>query len=415
MNPHPREPMTILSFVAESDANAARERLGRARSVVVKVGSNVLVGGGVGAINRRVFTALVESISNLMQMPDRRVVLVTSGAVALGRRRTGRSQVAGVEETLSVKQALAAVGQPSLMHLYSEEFAFYGRTVAQLLLTREDVDDRERFLSARSTLRELASMPGVLPIINENDTVANAEIRFGDNDQLAALVAGLVEADLLIILSDVAAIYDRNPSKHPDARPIGTVYADDPALLEIAEPPAAGSYGTGGMATKVRAARIAASYGTPTIIAAGRETDVLGRILGGDVVGTLVVPHGLTLTSRKAWIRFGTRPQGVISIDDGAETAVRGLGKSLLPKGITGVSGDFRAGAAVGIINPEGNEIARGLAAYSSDDLRRIQGHHSNEFNALLGFHNGDVAVHRDDLVLVDQLPAADDHPADEN
>jgi glutamate 5-kinase len=233
--------MTLLSFVTESDANAARERLGRARSVVVKVGSNVLVGGGVGAINRRVFTSLVESISNLMQMPDRRVVLVTSGAVALGRRRTGRSQMAGVEETLSVKQALAAVGQPSLMHLYSEEFAFYGLTVAQLLLTREDVDDRERFLSARSTLRELASMPGVLPIINENDTVANAEIRFGDNDQLAALVAGLVEADLLIILSDVAAIYDRNPSKHADARAIGTVYADDPALLEIAEPPAAGA------------------------------------------------------------------------------------------------------------------------------------------------------------------------------
>ena len=397
--------MHTLETVQIDDLQATRARLRAARNVVVKVGSNVLVGGGgAGVINRRVFTSLVEDLVDISEVASRTVILVTSGAVALGRRITGRAQVPGQPERLSVKQALAAVGQPSLMHLYNEEFAFYGRKVAQLLLTREDFEDRERFLTARTTLRELSGMDNVVPIINENDTVANAEIRFGDNDQLASLVAGLVEADLLIILSDVDAIYDSNPTTNRAARPLSAVYADDPVLTDIAEPPVAGSVGTGGMETKVRAGRIAASYGIPTVIAAGRGQDTLGRILRGDEVGTLVVPRGHHLSSRKGWIRFGARAVGAISLDQGAAVAVRGMGKSLLPKGISGVSGDFRAGAAVSLVNPDGNEIARGLVAYSSDDLRRIAGRRSDEIHGILGFHNGDVAVHRDDLVLVDQL-----------
>lgn len=397
--------MHTIEIVSAEDLEATRARLRAARNVVVKVGSNVLVGGGgSGVINRRVFTSLVEDLVDVSEIANRIVILVTSGAVALGRRITGRALVPGQPDSLSVKQALAAVGQPSLMHLYNEEFAFYGKTVAQLLLTRDDFEDRERFLTARTTLRELSGMENVIPIINENDTVANAEIRFGDNDQLASLVAGLVEADLLIILSDVDAIYDSNPTVNRSARPLKAVYADDPTLNDIAEPPVTGSYGTGGMETKVRAARIAATYGIPTVIAAGRGQDTLGHILRGDEIGTVVVPRGHHLSARKGWIRFGARAVGAISLDQGATVAVRGLGKSLLPTGITGVSGDFRAGEAVSLVNPDGNEIARGLVAYSADDLRKIAGRRSDEIHGILGFHNGDVAVHRDDLVLVDQL-----------
>ena len=400
-------PQATATPVDIDDLKLAQRLVQGAQTIVVKVGSNVLVGGSEGVVNRRVFTALVESLANLSAVPNRRLILVTSGAVAAGRRITGRALTAGSPDSLSAKQALAAIGQPRLMHMYAEEFAFYGRNVAQILLTRADIDDRDRFLSARTTLRELASMSGVIPIVNENDTVANDEIRFGDNDQLAGLLCGLVGADLLIILSDVPALYDKNPTRDPDANRIAAVYADDTALNTIAEPADAASFGTGGMVTKIRAARIAASYGVPTIIAAGRETDVLGRAMAGDSTGTLFIPRRQPLTWRKAWIRFGTHATGVISVDHGASVALRARGSSLLAKGITGVSGDFIAGAPVSIITDDGLEIARGLAAYGSDDLRRIRGKNSADFHTILGYSNGDTAIHRDDLVLVDELDAA--------
>jgi glutamate 5-kinase len=399
----------VVTTVSIEDATAGRRLVSGAQTIVVKVGSNVLVGGTEGVVNRRVFTGLVEALGTLSAVPGRRLVLVTSGAVAAGRRLTGRFQNPAAPETLSQKQALAAVGQPRLMHMYAEEFAFYNKRVAQILLTRADIDDRDRFLTARTTLRELAGMDGIVPIINENDSVANEEIRFGDNDQLASLVCGLVGADLLIILSDVAGLYDKNPARHNDAVRIHEVYADDSALNEIAEPAEDGSFGTGGMLTKIRAARMAASYGVPTIIAAGREHDVLGRALSGEPVGTLFVPREEPLTLRKAWIRFGTNSTGEIVVDNGAAKAVCKDGRSLLPIGITGVQGDFISGAAVTVRSEDGTPIARGLTAYSSDDLRRIQGLNSSDVFDVLGYHNGDAVIHRDDLVLIEDTHGVPD------
>lgn len=397
--------MPAIQEVPHDAVETARSRIRGARTLVVKVGSNVLVGGGGGVIDRRTFTALVEAIARLARVPGRRIVLVSSGAIAVGRRQHDRPQRVA-NETLSQKQALAAVGQPRLMHLYGEEFRFYGMSVAQLLLTRDDFDDRERFLNARKTLRELDRLEGVIPIVNENDTIASHEIRFGDNDSLAALVTSIVNADALLILSDVESLYTADPALHSDASPISVAWADDPVLHDISGPSTTGSYGTGGMASKVGAARTAAAWGVPTMIVGGRRPDNLGRALAGDTVGTLFVPRSDGLSSRKAWIRFGARPAGVVSIDRGAEVAIRAHGRSLLPGGITGVSGDFRAGAVVRIQTDDGVEIARGLTAYPSADLGRIAGLDSGSILAELGYHNGDAAVHRDDLALVDDLPA---------
>lgn len=394
--------MSEIVNVSPADLESARQRVRAARSVVVKVGSNVLVGGTSGVINRRVFCGLVEQIANLLELPGRSVVLVTSGAVAAGRRMTGRQSAR--PESLAEKQALAAVGQPALMHMYAEEFRHFGRTIAQVLVTREDLGDRDRFLNVRSTVRQLSELGGVVPIVNENDTVANEEIKFGDNDHLAALFTTVVGADVLIILSDVKAVYEADPNREPAARPLTAVYADDPLLAAIAGPTSSEGFGTGGMASKVRAARKASAFGVPTIIAPGRDHDVLGRILSGEAVGTMLVPHETRLNARKAWILFGSKPGGQIRVDRGAEIAIRNQGRSLLPSGVRAVTGEFAAGSPVSIVNEDAVEIARGLTAYSSAELRRIAGHRSDEIAGLIGYHNGDVAVHRDDLVPAEEI-----------
>lgn len=394
--------MSELQAVAADDAERARGRVRGARTVVVKVGSNVLVGGGSSVIDRPTFCSLVESLANVADAAGRQVVLVTSGAVAVGRRRVlGESLPVGSAETLARKQALAAIGQPALMHLYAEEFGFYGKKVCQILLTRSDISDRERFLNARNTLRELARMSDVIPIVNENDTVAHDEIRFGDNDSLAAKVTNVVGADALIILSDVDAVYDSDPTTNASARRVKIAYGDDPALHALAGPSANSSHGRGGMLSKVRAGRAACTAGVPVVIAAGRSPRIIGRVLSGEDVGTLLVPRESRLSAKKAWIGFASRPDGVIQVDDGAVRALRSRGKSLLPGGITSVSGDFKEGAPVEVRGPDGTPIARGLVAYSSEDLQRIAGRSSAEIHAELGFYNGDCAIHADDLALV--------------
>lgn len=398
----------MLEAVSSAQEEAVRARVRGARNIVIKVGSNVLVGGGNGVINRRVFCNLVESLANLIQLPDRHAALVTSGAVALGRLRAGRSAANRAEESLSLKQALASLGQPLLMHLYGEEFRFHNVHVAQLLLTRADIADRERFLNARNTLRELWQMPLVLPILNENDTVANDEIKFGDNDQLAALMTTLIGADLLIILSDVESLYDSDPVKSAKARQIPVAWADDPELKAYCGPASKDGVGTGGMGSKVRAAQMAGSFGVPTVLAPGRRPDVLGDILAGKPVGTLFLPRNAPLSSRKAWLRFATMAHGSLRVDPGALEAVQFKGRSLLPRGITSVTGDFSAGEVVSLRDEHGQEFARGLAAYSSEDMRRIAGHRSEEILAMSVGYNGDVAVHRDDLALLNELPPID-------
>ncbi|MCB9506904.1 MAG: glutamate 5-kinase [Myxococcales bacterium] len=401
-DPAATQPTPSPTPVEASHVEAARRRVTAAKTVVVKVGSNVLVGSGSSVIDRPTFCHLVESIANVTAAASRKVVLVTSGAVAVGRRRVfGESGPQRADESLARKQALAAIGQPELMHLYAEEFGFYGRRVAQILLTRDDVSDRQRFLSARSTLRDLASLPSVVPIVNENDTVANDEIRFGDNDSLASLVVSVVGADALIILSDVAAVYTADPTRSADARALDAVYGDDAALQAIAGPTGTTSYGSGGMLSKVRAARAACSFGVPTVIAPGRAPGVLGRILSGEPVGTLVVPRDARLSSRKAWIGFGAQPEGVVLIDEGAAAALRRGGRSLLPGGVTGVVGDFARGASVEL-RSDGVTVARGLVAYDAEDLQRIAGRASADIVAVLGYHHGDAIVHVDDLVLLD-------------
>ena len=396
--------------VAPATEAETRARLARAKRIVIKVGSNVLVGGSANLIDRHNFCAIVETIARLAEVPGRHIVLVTSGAVAVGRRSLAslRRPDDGRTDTLSAKQALAAIGQPKLMHLYGEEFAFYGKQVAQVLLTRDDIANRERFLNARITFREMELVPAIIPIVNENDTVATEELRFGDNDQLAGLLTSVVGADLLIILSDVSAVFDADPTRDAQATPIPVAYADDASLLAIAGPTSQEGPGTGGMASKIRAARIAAGYGVPTIIGPGRELSGLGSALSGSAgFGTLLVPRDQQLGARKSWIKFGSRPSGVVSVDAGAERALRELGKSLLPSGLLGVSGDFTSGAAVDLQNEAGNLFARGLVAYSASELRRLRGLRSEQIAETLGYSNGDAVIHRDDLVLLDEPGAA--------
>jgi glutamate 5-kinase len=402
-----------LESVSAESSEEARRTIAMARRIVIKVGSNVLVGGGDGELDRRVFCGLVESIANLVSVPQRQVVLLTSGAVAVGRRRTGFSRPQGMQETLARRQALAALGQPTLMHHYADEFAFYGIHVAQLLISRDDFGSRDRYINAQNTLDELHSFPSTLPIVNENDTVTTHEITFGDNDLLAGLLTSLTNADALIILSDVDALYERNPVDDPSALPVSSVWADDPGLDLVSGPTQSGSHGTGGMSSKVKAARLAASFGVPTVVAAGRRHDTLGRVLAGESHGTVFIPRSRTLPARKGWIRFASVPQGRIVIDDGAVRALRDKGSSLLPSGIATVRGEFQAGDAVSIVTSRGEGLARGLVAYSSSEIRVLAGAQSSEIATLVQEYRGDAVVHRDDLVLYrDTLLEESDDPS---
>ncbi len=374
-------------------AAAGKSRLATARRVVVKIGSALLVERSTGRVNRSWLEALAEDLARL-RARGQEVVLVSSGAIALGRRQLG---LPPGPLRLEESQAAAAVGQIRLAHAWKEVLESHGFTVAQVLLTLGDTEQRRRYLNARSTLTTLLKL-GSIPVINENDTVATAEIRYGDNDRLAARVSQMVSADCLVLLSDVDGLYTADPTRDPGARFIPEV----PRITPEVEAMAGGSasdVGSGGMATKVLAAKIAVAAGCHMCVAAGREAHPLRRVEAGGRC-TWFLADGSPVAARKQWIAGMLKPTGELRVDDGAARALR-AGKSLLPAGVVEVSGRFDRGDAVVVRDPAGREVARGLAAYSSADAERVCGRKSGELEALLGYRGRDEMIHRDDMVLV--------------
>lgn len=361
--------------------------------LVVKIGTSTIMGpeGPDAALMGR----LADVLATLTER--HRVVLVSSGAVGTGRWRL---KLKGRPKSIPEKQAAAAVGQGILMHLYERLLSERGLTSAQLLLTRQDLGDRQRYVNASNTLGVLlAAHPPVIPIINENDSVAIDELKFGDNDTLSALVAVLVDAERLFILSDIDGLYEADPRKHPDARRIPTVAAITPEIEALAGEPGS-DLGTGGMATKVVAARIATSCGIPLVLLDGRAPELMLASLDGQDVGTTFQASPNRLEGRKRWLAFGGRLEGRLTLDDGAIAAIATHGKSLLPAGIREVRGEFGPGALVALQDATGREIARGLTNYASEELARIRGRHSGEIEAVLGHKHYDEAIHRNNLVL---------------
>jgi glutamate 5-kinase len=373
-------------------AAAGGSRLAAARRVVVKVGSALLVEGSTGRVNRAWLDSLAEDLAAI-RARGQEVVLVSSGAIALGRRELG---LAAGRLKLEESQAAAAVGQIRLAHAWKEVLEQRGFTVAQVLLTLGDTEERRRYLNARNTLTTLLRL-GAIPVINENDTVATAEIRYGDNDRLGARVAQMVSADCLVLLSDVDGLYTADPTRDPDARFVAEVLRITPEIEAMAGG-SSSEVGSGGMATKVMAAKIAVAAGCSLCIAAGRELNPLRRVEAGARC-TWFVAEASPVTVRKQWIAGLLRPAGELAVDEGAVRALR-AGKSLLPAGVVQVKGRFDRGDAVLVRDPRGVEIARGLAAYSSADAERIRGRRSAELEALLGYRGRDEMIHRDDLVL---------------
>jgi glutamate 5-kinase len=371
-----------------------RKELTKARRVVVKIGSRVLTRDGEG-LDSAVIDRIAGDVSRLRE-EGREVIVVTSGAVAAGRGALGLQDR---PRTIPQKQAAAAVGQTRLMRAYEDAFAGRGLTAAQLLLTRDDLADRTRFLNARATIETLLEC-GAVPVINENDTVVVDEIKFGDNDNLSALVTNLVDAQLLVILTDIEGLYDADPRHNPDARlvPLVKVVTRE---IERAAGGSGSSVGTGGMATKVAAAKKAAKSGAATLIINGWKDDALPRALAGEEVGTLFLPARDSLSSRKHWIAYTLKPIGRVIVDEGARKVLFGHGRSLLPSGIIAVEGEFDRGSCVRVCGPDGAEFARGLADYSWVELQRLVGHRSGEIEAILGYKYGDEAIHRDNLVVL--------------
>lgn len=371
--------------------------LSAAKRLVVKIGSSLLVDGNAGTLRAQWLSALAADVARCVQR-GQEVVLVSSGAIALGRR--GLRMPKGALR-LEEKQAAAAAGQIRLAHAYQEHLAKFDIAAAQVLLTGDDTESRRRYLNARTTLTTLLKLRAV-PVINENDTVATEEIRYGDNDRLAARVAQMVSADVLVLLSDVDGLYDANPNGNPDAKWISEVGEVTPAIEAMAGATSSINMGTGGMITKLAAAKIAMAAGCRMILADGRGEGPLGRIESGARC-TWFVPKANPRTARKNWIASGLKPSGALVLDAGAVGAL-GKGKSLLPAGVTGVVGDFQSGDAVILQSPNGQEIGRGLSAYSAADARKIVGHKSGEIEGMLGYRGRDEMVHRDDLVVSQSL-----------
>ena len=367
-------------------------RLHEARRVVVKVGSALLVDVATGRLRRDWLTALADDLANLRREGQEPVV-VSSGAIALGR---GPLQLAAGRLRLEESQAAAAVGQIRLAHAWTEALEQEGLTVAQVLLTLGDTEQRRRYLNARSTLFTLLRL-GAVPVINENDTVATAEIRYGDNDRLAARVAQMVSADCLVVLSDVDGLYSADPARDAGATLIQEVARITPEIEAMAGGASSG-VGSGGMATKLAAAKIALAAGCHMCVAGGRDEHPLRRIVEGARC-TWFVAEATPLTVRKQWIAGSLQPVGEVHVDEGAVRALRD-GRSLLPAGVTRVDGRFDRGDPVVVRGPDGSEIARGLSAYSRGDAERIRGRRSSELETLLGFRGRDEMIHRDDLVL---------------
>jgi len=379
--------------MTQADQARAR-RLVRARRVVVKVGSSLLVDGASGRLNRSWLESLAADIAAL-RARGQDVVLVSSGAIALGRRHLG---LPAGRLRLEESQAAAAVGQIRLAHAWKDLLEAHGIAVAQVLLTFGDTEQRRRYLNARSTLNTLLAL-GAVPVINENDTVVNDEIKFGDNDTLGALVANLVEADALVILTDQQGLYSADPRKDPSARFIDEATAGAPELEQMAGG-AGSSIGKGGMITKVLAAKRAAGSGASTVIAWGREPDVLLRLAAGEAIGTALVASTPKLAARKQWMADHLQLRGAVKIDDGACAKLRDQGKSLLPIGMVEVQGEFHRGDVIAVRSLAGLEIARGLANYSSAEARLIARQPSGEIARLLGYVAEPEMIHRDNLVL---------------
>lgn len=370
-----------------------RKQLGRSRRWVVKIGSSLLTDEGRG-LARASIDAWVEQMARLCQRGTE-LVLVSSGAVAEGMARLGWSDR---PHALYELQAAAAVGQMGLVQAYETSFQRFSLRTAQVLLTHDDLANRKRYLNARSTLRTLLKLK-VVPVVNENDTVAMEEIRFGDNDTLAALVANLVEADLLVILTDQDGMFDKDPRAHADAQLLREVNADDPAL-EVMAGGTAGKVGRGGMITKVRAAGRAARSGTSTIVAPGRQAAVLDTIAAGDAIGTLFIPGQAPVAARKQWLASHMQLRGKLTVDDGAARVLRESGRSLLAVGVKSVDGDFSRGEVVACVDAQGREIARGLVNYAAEETRKIMGQPSERIEQILGYVDEPELIHRDNLVL---------------
>lgn len=370
-----------------------REHITKTKRCVIKIGSALLTNDGA-ALNMAGIATWVEQISTL-QKNDIEVVLVSSGAVAEGMCRLG---ITKRPDTLHDLQAAAAVGQMGLIQSYESEFQKYDLHTAQILLTHDDLSNRQRYLNARNTVRSLLDL-GVIPVINENDSVVTDEIRFGDNDTLAALVANLIEADYLLILTDQNGLFDRNPREHSDAKLITAASADDNSLAAMAEG-GAGTFGRGGMATKVSAAKLAARSGTSTIIAAGNEKHVIQRIFAGEELGTLLYAEQNPVTARKQWLAGHLQIKGQLILDPGAVKKLCEAGSSLLAVGVKDVQGDFSRGEIVSCISEDGNEVARGLVNYNASEIEKIKGKASNEIESILGYIDNAELIHRDNLVL---------------
>lgn len=371
-----------------------REKIAKAKRIVVKIGSALLTNDGQGLDVARI-GLWVAQIAQL-RAQGKEVVLVSSGSIAAGMKRLGFSSR---PTQINELQAAAAVGQMKLVGVYESHFEKHGLCTAQILLTHDDLSNRRRYLNARSSLRTLLGF-GVVPIINENDTVVTDEIRFGDNDTLGALVANLVEADVLIILTDQQGLFDKNPRDHKDATLISYISASDDRLESMASG-GAGVLGSGGMLTKVRAARLAARSGADTLIASGREENVIVRVAAGELLGSWLQPERGRVAARKQWLAGHLKSRGALVLDDGAVKALRKEGTSLLPVGVKDAQGTFSRGDMVICVDERGGLVARGLVNYSVDETLKLLGKASSSIGDILGYKGEPELIHRDDLVII--------------
>ncbi|MCZ6685212.1 MAG: glutamate 5-kinase [Candidatus Dadabacteria bacterium] len=374
--------------------NQRKSIISKVNRVIVKIGSSVLTDKD-GSLSESIFEKLAREISKIRDK-NIEVIVVSSGAIASGMKKLG---ITKRPKEISMKQAIAASGQSTLIWHYERAFSAFNQNVAQILLTLDGFLDRKRFLNARKTLITLLAM-GIIPIVNENDTVAVEEIMLGDNDNLAAHITSLIEADLLIMLTDIEGLYNKDPRNNEDAELISLIER----IGEEIENTAGDTFGRttiGGMKTKIEAAKKAAAFGVPTIIANGKNGSVLEDIFDGKEVGTLFLPSEESLSGRKHWIAFTLKSAGEIVIDDGAKKAITSSGKSLLPSGIKEVKGNFGVGESVTCVDENGTQVARGLTSYSSQDIRKIMGSKTSDIEGILGYKYSDEVIHRDDLAVI--------------
>lgn len=363
------------------------------KRLVIKIGSNILASAELGLNKRRLYS-IIREIAGILE-DELEVVIVSSGAIAAGLKKFGLKEIPG---EIELKQAAAAIGQSSLMWAYEENFARFGKKVAQVLLTRDDIANRQRYINAKNTLNTLMRF-GVIPLINENDPIAIDEIKFGDNDMLAALVAGLVQADILVILSDVDGLYSGDPRKK-SSKLIDHVKKVTHSIEHLAEGKGS-SVSTGGMYSKLLAAKQATTHGIPVVIMNGIKRGLLRRLMDGKRTGTYFEPNIQRMSSKKGWIAYGVKSRGAIYLDDGAVKALTEMGRSLLPSGIMKIEGQFEVGDYIRCLTKEGKKIAKGLTNYSSKDLKLIKGKKTSEIEKLLGYKYSDEVIHRDNLATL--------------